>query len=79
MPLHDRPVAWCGSHRLVLRAFKDRCLIVKGAFAEFERNIIRKRQAEGIAKGVYKETKKRIDRERVHQLCSDGNSTYQIA
>ena len=54
-----------------------------GAFAGFERNIIKKRQAEGIAKakarGVYKGSKKRIDREKVHQLKADGYSTYKIA
>lgn len=64
-------------------AFAKLQLQMMGAFAEFERNIIRKRQAEGIAKakakGVYKGTKKRIDRERVHQLRSEGKSTYQIA
>lgn len=64
-------------------AFAKLQLQMMGAFAEFERNIIKKRQAEGIAKakanGVYKGTKKRIDRERVHQLHNEGNSTYQIA
>jgi DNA invertase Pin-like site-specific DNA recombinase len=54
-----------------------------GAFAEFERNIIRKRQAEGIAKakakGVYKGGKKMIDRDQVHQLKEEGQSTYKIA
>lgn len=54
-----------------------------GAFAQFERNIIRKRQAEGISKakagGVYKGTKKRIDREKVRQMKADGYSTYKIA
>jgi len=54
-----------------------------GAFAEFERNIIKKRQAEGIAKakakGVYKGTKKRIDRAKVHQMKAEGFSTYKIA
>lgn len=64
-------------------AFAKLQLQMMGAFAEFERNIIKKRQAEGIAKakakGVYKGTKKRISRERVHQLRSQGNSTYQIA
>ena len=58
-------------------------LQMMGAFAEFERNIIKKRQAEGIAKakakGVYKGTKKRIDRARVNQLKAEGNSTYKIA
>ena len=58
-------------------------LQMMGAFAEFERNIIKKRQAEGIAKakaeGKYKGTKKRIDRARVRQLKADGLSTYKIA
>jgi len=51
--------------------------------AEFERNIIKKRQAEGIAKakakGVYKGTKKRIDREKARQMKADGYGTYRIA
>ena len=56
-----------------------------GAFAEFERNIIRKRQAEGIAKakerGVYKNRKRKtvIDRDAVRKLKADGLSTYKIA
>jgi DNA invertase Pin-like site-specific DNA recombinase len=58
-------------------------LQMMGAFAEFERNIIKKRQAEGIAKakakGVYKGGKPRIDREQVQQLRSEGLSTYKIA
>ena len=64
-------------------AFAKLQLQMMGAFAEFERNIIKKRQAEGIAKakarGAYKGTKKRIDREKVHQLKAEGNSTYKIA
>ena len=64
-------------------AFAKLQLQMMGAFAEFERNIIKKRQAEGIAKakakGVYKGTKKRIDREKVHQLKTEGYSTYKIA
>ena len=64
-------------------AFAKLQLQMMGAFAEFERNIIRKRQAEGIAvakaKGVYKGGKKRIDRDKVHQLKADGLSTYKIA
>ena len=64
-------------------AFARLQLQMMGAFAEFERNIIRKRQAEGIAvakaKGVYKGGKKRIDRDKVHQLKADGLSTYKIA
>jgi DNA invertase Pin-like site-specific DNA recombinase len=56
-----------------------------GAFAEFERNIIRKRQAEGIAKakakGVYVNhgRKNSIDRDKVHKLRAEGLSTYKIA
>jgi DNA invertase Pin-like site-specific DNA recombinase len=64
-------------------AFAKLQLQMMGAFAEFERNIIKKRQAEGIAKakakGLYKGTKKRIDRVKVHQLKAEGNSTYKIA
>jgi DNA invertase Pin-like site-specific DNA recombinase len=64
-------------------AFAKLQLQMMGAFAEFERNIIRKRQAEGIAvakaKGIYKGGKKRIDRDKVHQLKADGLSTYKIA
>ena len=54
-------------------------LQMMGAFAELERNIIRKRQAEGIAKaktkGVYKGGQKRIDRQEVRNLREDGSST----
>ena len=56
-----------------------------GAFVEFERNIIRKRQAEGIAKanerGVYKNRKRKpvIDRDEVRKLKAEGLSTYKIA
>ena len=64
-------------------AFAKLQLQMMGAFAEFERNIIRKRQAEGIAvakaRGVYKGGKKRIDRDKVHKLKADGLSTYKIA
>jgi len=64
-------------------AFAKLQLQMMGAFAEFERNIIRKRQAEGIAKakvkGVYKGGKKVINRAQVHQLKADGLSTYKIA
>ena len=51
----------------------------------FERNIIRKRQAEGIAKakerGVYKNRKRKpvIDRDEVRNLKAEGLSTYKIA
>lgn len=60
-------------------------LQMMGAFAEFERNIIKKRQLEGIkkakAKGVYVNhgRKPTIDRDKVHKLRSDGLSTYKIA
>ena len=54
-----------------------------GAFAEFERSIIRKRQAEGIAKarknGVYKGGRRRIDRERVIALREEGYGPSAIA
>ncbi|MGA9411663.1 MAG: recombinase family protein, partial [Roseobacter sp.] len=54
-----------------------------GAFAEFERSIIRKRQAEGIAKarerGVYQGGKQRIDREAVTSLRAAGLGTSAIA
>lgn len=64
-------------------AFAKLQLHMMGAFAEFERNIIRKRQAEGIAKaklkGVYKGRKPSIDRDRVKELRAEGLSTYKIA
>ena len=64
-------------------AFAKLQLQMMGAFAEFERNIIRRRQAEGIAKakaeGKFKGGKRRIDRDKVHQLRSEGLSTYKIA
>ena len=76
------------SERLTFSAEADDAIAklqlqMMGAFAEFERNIIKKRQAEGIAKakakGVYKGTKKRIDRDKVHELKAEGYSTYKIA
>lgn len=60
-------------------------LQMMGAFAEFERNIIKKRQAEGIAKakarGVYANRKRlpTIDRGTVKKLREQGLSTYKIA
>jgi DNA invertase Pin-like site-specific DNA recombinase len=60
-------------------------LQMMGAFAEFERNIIRKRQAEGITKakerGVYTNRKRKttIDYEKVKSLRNEGLSTYRIA
>ena len=76
------------TERLTFSADKDDAfaklqLQMMGAFAEFERNIIRKRQAEGIAKakakGVYKGRKPSIDREMVRSLREEGLSTYKIA
>ena len=75
-------------HSLTFSADADDALAklqlqMMGAFAEFERNIIKRRQAEGIAKakarGAYKGGKKQIDRDKVHQLRTDGLSTYKIA
>ena len=66
-------------------AFATLQLQMMGAFAEFERNIIRKRQAEGIAKakanGVYVSHGRKIsiDRDNVHKLRAEGLSTYKIA
>ena len=58
-------------------------LQMMGAFAEFERSIIKKRQADGIskakAKGVYKGGTKTIDREQVHALAAGGTGPTQIA
>jgi len=60
---------------------------VLGSFAEFERNIIRERQREGIEKakavGVYKAKhggrKKTIDRDKVQQLRDQGVPLRKIA
>lgn len=58
-------------------------LHLMGAFAEFERSIIRKRQAEGIAKakarGVYKGRKVSIDYQKVMQLKNEGLGPTKIA
>ena len=54
-----------------------------GAFAEFERNIIRKRQAEGIAKakkrGVYKGRTKKINDNKILELKQKGYGATEIA
>ena len=66
-------------------AFAKLQLQMMGAFAEFERNILRRRQAEGIAKakerGVYANRVRKtvIDRDQVRQLKESGLSTYKIA
>ena len=58
-------------------------LSILGAVAEFERSIIKQRQAEGIAKakaaGVYKGRKATIDKDRIFALRAEGHSTYKIA
>ena len=64
-------------------AFARLQLQMMGAFAEFERNIIRSRQAEGIARarerGVYKGRKKTIDENRIRKLRTEGHSVTDIA
>jgi DNA invertase Pin-like site-specific DNA recombinase len=53
-----------------------------GVFAEFETNLRRERQAEGIAKakrgGRYAGGKRRIDRDGVHSLAADGHGPSEI-
>ena len=64
-------------------AFAKLQLQMMGAFAEFERNIIRKRQAEGIAKakakGVYAKRGATINKESVKQLQANGLTITAIA
>lgn len=64
-------------------AFSRLQLQLMGAFAEFERNIIRKRQAEGIAKakarGVYKGRKKQVDDQQIVKMKQEGGKVSQIA
>ena len=60
-------------------------LKMMGAFAEFERNIIRKRQAEGIAKAkesrVYenRKLKKKVSDVRIVGLKEEGLNNTEIA
>ena len=58
-------------------------LQILGAFAEFERNLIKKRQLERIAKakerGVYTGRKKQIDDERIRTENLEGFTVAQIA
>jgi DNA invertase Pin-like site-specific DNA recombinase len=58
-------------------------LHLMGAFAEFERSIIRKRQAEGIAKakarGAYKGRKPSIDQDKIIELKQQGMGPTKIA
>jgi DNA invertase Pin-like site-specific DNA recombinase len=64
-------------------AFARLQLQMMGAFAEFERNIIRQRQAEGIARakarGVYKGRKKTIDENRIRAMKAEGHSVTEIS
>ena len=64
-------------------AFARLQLQMMGAFAEFERNIIRSRQAEGIARakarGVYKGRKKTIDENRIQAMKVEGHSVTEIS
>jgi DNA invertase Pin-like site-specific DNA recombinase len=61
------------------KAFLD----MLGVFAEFETNLRRERQLEGIAKakakGVYKGGKRRLDREKVRALFAAGQGPAAIA
>jgi DNA invertase Pin-like site-specific DNA recombinase len=61
------------------KAFLD----MLGVFAEFETNIRRERQAEGIAKakanGVYKGRKPSVDRVEIARLKAEGFNPTQIA
>ena len=62
-------------------AFQTLQLQMLGAFSQFERNIIRKHQAEGIvqAKGVYAKRKRTVTTDRVKQLFQAGVSKAAIA
>lgn len=64
-------------------AFARLQLQMMGAFAEFERNIIRQRQAEGIARakvrGIYKGRKKTVDQNRIRSMKAEGLSVKDIA
>ena len=64
-------------------AFSRLQLQLMGAFAEFERNIIRKRQAEGIAKakarGAYRGRKKKVDDQKIIDLKQQGKRVSEIA
>ena len=64
-------------------AFARLQLQMMGAFAEFERNIIRQRQAEGIARakvrGVYKGRKKTVDENRICKMKAEGHSVTEIS
>ncbi|MNJ46216.1 DNA-invertase hin [compost metagenome] len=62
---------------------QDLMLSMMGAVAQFERNMIRERQAEGIAKakaaGVYKGRKKAVNDEAIRAAVADGLSFRKTA
>ena len=64
-------------------AFSKLHLHLLGAVAEFERSIIKSRQAEGIAKakerGVYQGRKKQIDDNKILELTAAGHSQNEVA
>ena len=61
------------------KAFLD----MLGVFAEFETNLRRERQADGIAQakaaGVYKGKQKSVDRDRVRALLAEGHGATEVA
>ena len=81
------------AHGAVLRATEQpidtstaagKCFLdMLGVFAEFETNLRRERQLEGIAKakaeGVYRGRKRSIDQEQVEKLKADGLGATDIA
>lgn len=87
--LVDKGVTVCFmSERLIFSAAQDDPfaklqLHLMGSFAEFERSIIRKRQAEGIAKaklrGVYKGRPVSIDANKIRDLRQQGLGATKIA
>ena len=61
-----------------------RCFLdMLGVFAEFETNLRRERQLEGIAdakaRGIYKGRKRSIDPAKVKQMCADGLGPSAVA
>jgi DNA invertase Pin-like site-specific DNA recombinase len=58
-------------------------LQIMGAVADFERTIIRERQAEGIAKakerGVYDNRSRKVQINSVHKMSADGMGATEIA
>jgi DNA invertase Pin-like site-specific DNA recombinase len=64
-------------------AFARLQLHLMGAFAEFERSLIKSRQADGIRKarerGVYKGRKKQIDDAEIYVLTDAGHSQNEVA